>query len=78
VWSVDADCTIHFAPADDKAAWGRHGVLVILGNGVDVISDYHAQGGKFEQAIKATYEWIERMDSAGWVEAGAAAAKAGA
>lgn len=33
--------TLHFAPKTDLTNWGQMGVLLILGNGEDIISNYH-------------------------------------
>lgn len=37
--------TIHFTQ-QYSTAWGNRGVFVVLGNGVDVISDYHVARGE--------------------------------
>jgi len=58
--SVD-DSTIHFAPVDNLEQWGRTGVYIVLGNGVDCISDYHCGNAKFEEAIEAASEYAETL-----------------
>lgn len=60
ITSVD-EGTLHFAPKTDLKAWGRLGVLLILGNGQDIISDYHCADHTptFAPAIERVYEWIE-------------------
>jgi hypothetical protein len=53
--------TLHFAPKTDLKAWGGLGVLLILGNGQDIISDYHCADHTpaFGPAIERVQEWIE-------------------
>jgi len=52
VFAVD-DSTIHFAPKDKPEEWGRRGVLIIGGNGEDIISDWHCGDKKFSEAVDA-------------------------
>lgn len=42
--SVD-DCTLHFTNHNAQT-WGNRGVMIVLGNGEDVISDYHSPSGE--------------------------------
>lgn len=56
--TVDAG-TLHFAPAAKHEDWGRRGVLLILGNGEDVISDWHTSDEAFGQACERTLDAIE-------------------
>lgn len=42
VFAVSGGPTVHFARADTPQEWGARGVMVIIGNGRDFISDYHA------------------------------------
>ena len=51
VYAVDDYPTIHFAPADGLGSWGNLGVLVVAGNGCDLISDYHCGNEKFSAVI---------------------------
>jgi len=56
------DCgTLHFAPADQLQAWGRYGVFLVLGNGEDVISDYHCGNEAFDNALQRTSKAIEEQ-----------------
>jgi hypothetical protein len=43
VGSVDDPTTLHFTH-HRKRTWGNRGALLILGNGEDIISDYHSPG----------------------------------
>ena len=52
--------TLHFAPEKDRTAWGQRGVLLILGNGEDVISDWHSGDETFSAACEATLDAIEQ------------------
>jgi hypothetical protein len=57
--SVD-DSTLHFTHRNQQT-WGNRGVLVILGNGEDVISDHHCargEGETFDAVIDAIYDRI--------------------
>lgn len=54
--SVD-DSTLHFTHKD-ASTWGDRGVLLILSNGEDVISDYHAGDAVFESIIERIYDAI--------------------
>lgn len=59
--AVDAvdDSTLHFTNLN-ATTWGRRGVLLVLGNGEDVISDYHcAKGEPFSGVIDAIYARLE-------------------
>jgi len=58
ITSVD-EGTLHFAPKSDLKGWGRLGVLLILGNGEDVISDYHCGNAEFSAAVDRVYKFIE-------------------
>lgn len=50
--------TLHFTHRN-KDTWGTRGVYLVLGNGEDVISDYHvAEGEPFGKVIKAIYDRI--------------------
>jgi hypothetical protein len=40
-------------------AWGNRGVLLILGNGEDIISDYHCGNPEFAAAVDRVYAYIE-------------------
>ena len=51
VFAVD-ESTIHFAPRDKPNGWGGCGVLVILGNGEDCISDWHCGDEVFSAAVE--------------------------
>jgi hypothetical protein len=64
--AVDYNCTVHFAPASDVSDWGRMGVMFVLGNGIDVISDYHLPVNKpeFGAAMERIAEYVKRLESA--------------
>jgi hypothetical protein len=47
------DGTLHFAPKTHLDCWGRLGVYVVLGNGVDIISDWHCGNKSFDAAVDA-------------------------
>jgi len=51
--------TLHFASKFALDAWGNRGVLLILGNGEDVISDYHCGNPDFSGAVERVYQFIE-------------------
>lgn len=55
VFAVD-EATIHFSGGDEDC---EHGVLIILGNGVDCISDYHCGDNKFDTILHQVQEWID-------------------
>lgn len=40
IYAVDSICTLHFTHKDSDT-WGNRGVMLVTGNGSDVISDYH-------------------------------------
>ena len=52
--AVDStDCgTLHFSPNED-------GVFFVLGNGIDVISDYHCGDPKFDAVVSAVSDESE-------------------
>lgn len=54
VGSVD-DSTVHFAPVTDLQDWGACGVLLVLGNGEDIISDHHCDD-KLTRAVDAVFQ----------------------
>jgi hypothetical protein len=56
--SVDMG-TLHFAPQANLEDWGTHGVLLILGNGQDVISDWHCQDVAFDAAVSTVADHSE-------------------
>lgn len=58
VFSVSAP-TLHFAPAADPKGWGRLGVLLVIGNERDIISDYHAGNAEFCAAIERVSDAAE-------------------
>lgn len=59
--SVD-ESTLHFTRRNSRE-WGNRGVLLILGNGEDVISDYHvANGESFGSVIDHLYTQLEAGD----------------
>lgn len=51
--SVD-DSTLHFTH-QNATTWGNRGVLLILGNGEDVISDYHCGDTAFSAVVDGIY-----------------------
>lgn len=50
VFAVDVS-TLHFAPADNLGAWGNRGVMLVCGNGEDIISDWHCGNEAFNSAV---------------------------
>lgn len=52
--------TLHFAPKHDLAAWGNLGVLLILGNGGDIISDYHCGNKDFDAVLDRVSAFIRQ------------------
>lgn len=40
IYAVDSICTLHFTRRDSDT-WGNRGVMLVTGNGTDVISDHH-------------------------------------
>lgn len=64
--AVDFNCTVHFAPASDPKDWGRMGVMFVLGNGIDVISDYHLPTTRpeFGAAMDRVTEYVNRLEAA--------------
>ncbi len=51
VFSVGVS-TIHFAKKDEPEKWGGRGVMIVLGNGNDCISDYHCSDPDFSSVIE--------------------------
>ena len=64
LYDVDASCTVHFAPAADPAAWGRLGVLLVTGNGIDILSDWHCQNPTFDAALERVCDWVNALEAA--------------
>lgn len=62
--SVDYNCTVHFAPAADRKAWGNLGVMFVLGNGIDVISDHHCGNPEFSAAMDRVSEYVNALEAA--------------
>lgn len=60
VFSVD-DSTVHFdgGKGENKHS---HGVLFILGNGCDVISDYHCGDPEFDAAMDQVNAWVNGLE----------------
>lgn len=57
--AVDAIVTLHFT-RHNKTTWGNRGVMLVQGNGEDIISDHHcADGEPFESVIDGIYSKIE-------------------
>jgi hypothetical protein len=62
VFAVD-DATIHFDAG--KGANGKsHGVLIVLGNGCDCISDYHIGDAEFEAVLDRVSDWTRKYEAA--------------
>lgn len=55
IFEWDAYVTLHFAPKDSPEDWD-HGVFLVQGNGVDIISDYHAEPAAFASAVDKVSE----------------------
>lgn len=62
--AVDYNCTVHFAPAKNRKAWGNLGVVFVLGNGIDVISDYHCGNPEFSEAMDRVSEYVNQLEAA--------------
>lgn len=62
--AVDFNCTVHFAPAGDLKAWGRLGVMFVLGNGIDVVSDYHCGNPEFSAAMDRVSDYVNQLEAA--------------
>ena len=60
IFSVDTS-TLHFAPKDDINKWGNLGVMLVCGNGKDIISDYHCGNEYFTKAVERVSDRIERL-----------------
>lgn len=60
VFAVD-ESTLHFAPKDAIEDWGATGVFLVGGNGEDIISDWHADGGAFDRAVASTIKRTENL-----------------
>jgi hypothetical protein len=60
--SVDMG-TLHFAPKGDLKNWGATGVMFILGNGMDVIHDWHSGNASFSRAMDRALTNIEELDT---------------
>lgn len=63
--SVDFNCTVHFAPVSDPKDWGRTGVMFVLGNGIDVISDYHLATTmpEFGAAMDRVTDYVNQLEA---------------
>lgn len=61
--AMDSVCesTLHFTYRNKKT-WGTRGVLVILGNGEDVLSDFHAPPTRepFQKVVIDIYDKLEK------------------
>jgi hypothetical protein len=56
--------TLHFAPVGRPKDWGAFGVMLVGGNGVDVISDWHSGNPHFNAAMERVSEWVtQEMDA---------------
>lgn len=53
--------TIHFAPIGKRRQWGNRGVMCVIGNGLDLLCDYHDDKGSFAKAMDATYARIDKF-----------------
>ena len=54
------DSTIHFDGG--KGANGHsHGVLIVLGNGIDCLSDWHTGDGEFSAVMDQVMDWIDEL-----------------
>lgn len=61
VFSVSVS-TIHFAPKDNLKRWGNLGVMIVCGNGVDCISDWHCGNEEFDKAVTHVTRLSEEID----------------
>lgn len=60
VFAVD-DATVHFdrgAGANGRA----HGVYFVLGNGIDVLSDWHCGDAAFDAVLDRCADWIGSLE----------------
>lgn len=59
VFAVD-DATVHFDGGKGDNNWA-HGVYFVLGNGRDVISDYHCGDEKFAKVVDGLSDWASEL-----------------
>lgn len=62
VFAVD-DSTIHFAPATDLEDWGHRGVYIVLGNGIDCLSDWHCGDSDFDAGLERVCDYINALEA---------------
>lgn len=62
VFAVD-DATIHF-DGGKGANKHSHGVLIVLGNGADCISDYHCGDPEFDAVLDQVNAWVSAKEVA--------------
>lgn len=60
VFAVD-ESTLHFCPVGQRLNWGSTGVLLIGGNGEDIISDWHAGPPAFADAVQRACDRIQAL-----------------
>lgn len=60
IFDVDASVTLHFAPECDLENWGTHGIVLVQGNGEDLISNWHCGDERFNTAIEAVVDIIKK------------------
>lgn len=58
--SVD-DSTIHFEPVTGDDGHSR-GVYVVLGNGVDCLSDWHCGDKAFDAAVETVCDYVNTLE----------------
>jgi hypothetical protein len=61
VFAVE-DSTIHFDAGKGANRRHSHGVLIVLGNACDCISDYHTGDKDFAAVVDAVGEWTRQFE----------------
>lgn len=60
IFEVDADVTLHFGIGHDpEGTWGAMGVMLVQGNGLDLISDWHNAPEDFDRAVWKAVDALE-------------------
>lgn len=60
IFEVDADVTLHFGRGGDpEGTWGAMGVMLVQGNGLDLISDWHSAPEDFDRAVWKAVDALE-------------------
>jgi hypothetical protein len=62
VFGIDGGPTVHFAPTTRLQDWGAHGVMLVPGNGRDLIADHVDHVGPFSDAVNRTLRELGILD----------------